>query len=67
MTNREAMAIIEEHKRIHKMKEPRAVKVTEALDLSAQALAQIDFYKKLTKCYADLINALLDVIPQKGE
>lgn len=62
MTNREAMSIIEEHKRIHKMKEPRAVKVTEALDMSAQALAQIDFYKKLTKCYADLINALLNVI-----
>lgn len=67
MTNREAMAIIDEHKRIHKIKEPRAVKVTEALDLSVQALAQIEFYKKLTKCYADLINALLDAIPQKGE
>ena len=38
MTDREAINRIKEHIRIHQTKEPRAVKITEALNKAVQAL-----------------------------
>ena len=40
MTNEEAIARIREHKIIHKMNEPRAIYISEALDLAIKALEQ---------------------------
>ena len=38
MTNEEAIARIREHKIIHKMNEPRAIYISEALDMAIKAL-----------------------------
>ena len=38
MTNKEAIARIREHKIIHKMDEPRAIYISEALDMGIKAL-----------------------------
>ena len=40
MTKEEAIARIEEHKIIHKMNEPRAILISEALDMAIKALEQ---------------------------
>lgn len=40
MTNEEAIARIREHKIIHKMNEPRAIYISEALDLAIKTLEQ---------------------------
>ena len=40
MTNEEAIARIREHKIIHKMNEPRAIYISEALDMAIKALEQ---------------------------
>ena len=40
MTTEEAIARIREHKIIHKMNEPRAIYISEALDLAIKALEQ---------------------------
>ncbi len=40
MTRREAIALIREHKIVHKMNEPRAIFISEALDMAIQALDQ---------------------------
>lgn len=40
MTNEEAIARIKEHKIIHKMNEPRAIYISEALDMAIKALEQ---------------------------
>lgn len=40
MTREEAIARIIEHKVIHKMNEPRAIYISEALDMAIQALSQ---------------------------
>ena len=40
MTREEAIARIEEHKIIHKMNEPRAILISEALDMAIKALEQ---------------------------
>lgn len=60
MTTEEAIARIREHKIIHKMNEPRAIYISEALDLAIKALEQqpktghwerrlVD-YKKCSEC-----------------
>ena len=41
MTNEEAIARIEDHKIAHKMNEPRAIYISEALDVAIQAIKQI--------------------------
>lgn len=38
MTNKEAITRIREHKIIHKMDEPRAIYISEALDMAIKAL-----------------------------
>lgn len=38
MTNKEAVARIKDHKAIHKMNEPRAIYISEALDMAIEAL-----------------------------
>ena len=40
MTNEEAIARIEDHKIVHKMNEPRAIYISEALDVAIQAIKQ---------------------------
>ena len=40
MTNEEAIPRIREHKIIHKMGEPRAIYISEALDMALEALEQ---------------------------
>lgn len=40
MTNKEAIARIKDHKAIHKMDEPRAMYISEALDMALNALGQ---------------------------
>ena len=40
MTREEAISRIKEHKVIHKMYEPRAIYISEALDLAIKALEQ---------------------------
>ena len=40
MTKEEAIARIKDHKIAHKMSEPRAIYISEALDMAIQALEQ---------------------------
>lgn len=40
MTNEEAIARIKDHKIVHKMNEPRAIYISEALDIAIEALEQ---------------------------
>lgn len=40
MTNEEAIARIRNHKIVHKMNEPRAIYISEALDMAIKALEQ---------------------------
>lgn len=40
MTREEAVARIENHKIVHKMNEPRAIYISEALDMAIKALEQ---------------------------
>ena len=47
MTNEEAIARIREHKIIHKMNEPRAIYISEALDLAIKALKQEPILDKI--------------------
>ena len=46
MTNEEAIARIREHQVIHKHKEPRAIRITEAFDLAIKALEEIEKHKE---------------------
>jgi hypothetical protein len=59
MTNKEAIRRIKDHMRIHKMKEPRAIYITQALELAIKALEERptgkwiwfkDGYYKCDKC-----------------
>lgn len=40
MTREEAIARIKDHKIVHKMNEPRAIYISEALDMAIKALEQ---------------------------
>ena len=40
MTRKEAIARIKDHKVVHKMNEPRAIYISQALDMAIQALEQ---------------------------
>lgn len=43
MTNKEAIVRIREHKIVHKMDEPRAIYISEALDMAIEALEEQEF------------------------
>jgi len=47
MTREEAIARIKEHKNIHKMNEPRAILISEALDIAIEALEQEPILDKI--------------------
>ena len=47
MTREEAITRIKIHKRVHKMDEPRAIHISEALDMAIKALEQIDKIKEI--------------------
>ena len=54
METKEAIIRIEEHNRIHFAKEyPRAIKITEALDMAVNSLKSQDKIKKILKYYLD--------------
>ena len=58
MTNKEAVARIREHMIIHKNKEPRAIYITEALEIAIKALEQqpIDKSAMMYEIYMEGIN-----------
>lgn len=58
MTREEAIARIEEHKIIHKMNEPRAIYISEALDMAIKALEQETCEDAISR------QALLDTISE---
>jgi len=47
MTNEEAIARIKNHKIAHKMNEPRAIYISEALDMAIKALEHEDILDKI--------------------
>jgi hypothetical protein len=47
MTREEAIARIENHKILHKMNEPRAIYISEALDMAIKALEQEPIIDKI--------------------
>ena len=47
MTREEAIARIKEHKIVHKMNEPRAIYISEALDMAIKALEQTEEITKI--------------------
>ena len=47
MTRKEAIARIENHKIAHKMSEPRAIYISEALEMAIKALEQDDVLDKI--------------------
>ena len=47
MTREEAIARIKDHKIIHKMNEPRAIYISEALDMAIKALKQESVLDKI--------------------
>ena len=49
MTNQEAIMRIKEHIRIHQICEPKAIKISEALDLAISALEFRDKYDQFWK------------------
>jgi len=52
MTNKEAIARIKDHKIVHKMNEPRAIYISEALDMAIEALEREEIViKKIPKGY----------------
>lgn len=46
MTREEAIARIKDHKIAHKMNEPRAIYISEALDMAIEALEILEFAEK---------------------
>lgn len=65
MTREEAIARIREHKIVHKMNEPRAIHISEALDMAIEALEQepkSEWQKdhEILKAYSDGANGVLD-------
>ena len=50
MEIKEAIRRIEIHNRIHSAKEPRAIKITEALDMAIDALKNKDNYVEVVRC-----------------
>ena len=46
MTNKEAVARIKDHKAVHKMDEPRAIYISEALDIAIEALEENEKLKQ---------------------
>lgn len=42
MTRQEAILRIKDHKHVHQMKEPRAIHITEALNMAIDALEKVD-------------------------
>lgn len=57
MTNEEAIARIREHKIVHKMNEPRAIHISEALELAIKALEQETVFDKIRAGIEELPNA----------
>lgn len=58
MTRKEAIARIQEHRLIHKNKEPRAIHISEALDMAIKALEQepsreFEDYENCKECRKD--------------
>ena len=47
MTNKEAIKRIQEHMIIHKMNEPKAIYISEALNMTIKALEQADVLEKI--------------------
>lgn len=55
METKEAIIRIEEHNSIHFAKEyPRAIKITEALDMAVNSLKNQDKIKEILKYYLDI-------------
>ena len=64
MTREEAIARIKNHKIAHKMNEPRAIYISEALDMAIEALEQEDI---LDKIKAEIDNINLNEVALKYE
>ena len=67
MTREEAIARIKEHKIVHKMNEPRAIYISEALDMAIQSLERTEWISvrdRLPKVHQDVLLSLrnLDVV-----
>ena len=65
MKIKEAIGRIEVHKEIHFLKEPRAIKITEALNMAIDALKKQDAIKPIYSDYED--NGDGEVIPYKAK
>ena len=68
MTRKEAIARIKDHKVVHKMNEPRAIYISQALDMAIQALEQesIDEWQNGYDAVCEIINDIRDCISVEG-